>query len=423
MGSKKYTKIAIAVLHFLFIQNIFATESDSSFKVRSKKNRLQIIACPEPLHQVLKTDPTEFITITLGYGLPYPGSYIKSGKHFTSRQKEIQKILTGGRQAILIQPLPELLDQATFNELVSELKVNIFLKNAFSSQDLSDHHSGIVPVQNISHVKIRKTPTGLGHDLHYELITDYFECGNLQEYLANIEETKISFESAIQILKDSVSGLTYLHENDIAHRDIKLENILVSQQSTRLPEAGIIDFGSAISSAVTESHGLSCSQHGTLSYRPPEEIIFLIETEKTDIDDHLNSFKPAKNLNTMSMTALLQSAKRKDVWSMGVTFLRFFSKILGTDFKEIREIFPASSFDTSFAKEDCCLEKIIHLKNFINDLQVTDQTLLASAEDIDQMNQHLETLKIVLKRMLNIDVTRRISAQRAKSMIFTINNR
>ena len=69
-----------------------------------------------------------------------------------------------------------------------------------------------------------------------------------------------------QIMKEIISTLQYLHENNISHRDLKPENIIIN-----LDDLGIsikfIDFGFA---KVSNTECLSETYCGSLNYIPPE---------------------------------------------------------------------------------------------------------------------------------------------------------
>ena len=60
----------------------------------------------------------------------------------------------------------------------------------------------------------------------YYIINDYCPYGELYNQITNkFSETQISV-----IFRQIFSGLAYLHANDIIHRDLKLENILISDK-------------------------------------------------------------------------------------------------------------------------------------------------------------------------------------------------
>ena len=81
----------------------------------------------------------------------------------------------------------------------------------------------------------------------YILITEYCEGGELFDQVRNqLSETQIAV-----IFRQLLSGLAYLHSNNIVHRDLKLENILIHEieksktTGEDLFDIKIIDFGTA----------------------------------------------------------------------------------------------------------------------------------------------------------------------------------
>ena len=81
----------------------------------------------------------------------------------------------------------------------------------------------------------------------YYIITEYCEKGELYGYIKN----EYSEKQLAVLFYQVFSGLVYLHDNNIFHRDIKLENILISEIEKDLKTSQqffwikIIDFGTA----------------------------------------------------------------------------------------------------------------------------------------------------------------------------------
>jgi MAP/microtubule affinity-regulating kinase len=70
--------------------------------------------------------------------------------------------------------------------------------------------------------------------------------------------------TARRIFKQVAEGVAYLHQQNIVHRDIKLDNILV-EESTRMVK--LIDFGFSVVVAGGQRLKVFC---GTPSYMSPE---------------------------------------------------------------------------------------------------------------------------------------------------------
>ena len=66
-------------------------------------------------------------------------------------------------------------------------------------------------------------------------------------------------ESIIQFAKGMCKGLAHMHKNELAHRDIKLDNIMINKDGF---SPVIIDFGLVNSTGIRD---------GTVSYLSPEQ--------------------------------------------------------------------------------------------------------------------------------------------------------
>ena len=102
-------------------------------------------------------------------------------------------------------------------------------------------------LKKLDHPNIVKIYEFYNTKKNYFLITEYYKYGELYNYL------KYSYnETQIAVLFYQVfSGLCYLHENNILHRDLKLENIMISDIEKDINTGvdyfwiKIIDFGTA----------------------------------------------------------------------------------------------------------------------------------------------------------------------------------
>lgn len=74
------------------------------------------------------------------------------------------------------------------------------------------------------------------------LILEFADCGTLQQFSSRPEIVETGRDLAL----DVVSGLEFLHENGIAHGDLKLENVLVFTHPERRFTAKISDFSHSI---------------------------------------------------------------------------------------------------------------------------------------------------------------------------------
>lgn len=97
------------------------------------------------------------------------------------------------------------------------------------------------------------------------MVMEYIEGKDLFEVLNN---NPFSEDMALQFLKEIKKGLDYLHSNNIIHRDVKLENVMVRGGDRNKADIVIIDFEYAIET--TEKIIGIC---GTLDYLAPEMVL------------------------------------------------------------------------------------------------------------------------------------------------------
>ena len=87
----------------------------------------------------------------------------------------------------------------------------------------------------------------------------------MHHYLNETPGKKVTENLGRTIFKQIVSAIAYLHSKKIAHRDIKLENILINKHK----QIKLIDFGFALK---LEKGGTSNQHLGTPAYLAPEII-------------------------------------------------------------------------------------------------------------------------------------------------------
>lgn len=78
-----------------------------------------------------------------------------------------------------------------------------------------------------------------------------------------------SAQEAFNVIKDVVSGLAFLHINNIAHLDMKIDNILICRNEEGEIYARITDFGTSLVIYPGE-YIYSANERITYPYRPPE---------------------------------------------------------------------------------------------------------------------------------------------------------
>lgn len=111
---------------------------------------------------------------------------------------------------------------------------------------------------------------------YYYFIYEYVEGYNLLEYIKKYGQlNEIDIKS---IMKQIVNGIEFLHQNNILHCDMKLENIIINDKK----EIKIIDFDLSIVCDNDEGY-ISNNVFGTLQYIAPESYDLCIYSKKTDV--------------------------------------------------------------------------------------------------------------------------------------------
>lgn len=196
------------------------------------------------------------------------------------------------------------------------------------------------------------------------LVFPFFSGGEMYDEV--VENGAFSEEEAKTFMKRIVPALKSLHESGFVHRDIKLENILLSEGSTRqdrLKTAALTDFGYAKHLSDKDSFS---NPAGTFGYVAPEV------------------------LSTRKYTSAC------DVWSLGAVL---FSSIAGYQpFPLKTELKESSSMHEEAAAE---LEAIRH---------GTSEESWSAEMSKEKFSNCSPELKDLLKQMLEPISTRRISA-------------
>lgn len=111
------------------------------------------------------------------------------------------------------------------------------------------------------------------HDKVVSILMDFAEKGDLKKYMEGC--VKLSEQEALHIIYQILHGVEYLHARDIIHRDIKQENVLISEGET----FKLCDFGWA-SPPDDLNRNVIC---GTYEYMAPEIILQQPYDHKVDI--------------------------------------------------------------------------------------------------------------------------------------------
>ncbi|KAF0554949.1 kinase-like protein [Gigaspora margarita] len=135
-----------------------------------------------------------------------------------------------------------------------------------------DHHPNIIRFYGIT-----KDCSG-----YFNMVLQYADDGTLREYLKT-NFTRLQWTDKLRIAKEIALGLSFLHDNNIIHRDLHSKNILIHKKKPK-----IADFG--LSKLINEKTSMTSSSdcYGMLAYIEPQ--CFIIPKYRRDMKSDVYSF-------------------------------------------------------------------------------------------------------------------------------------
>jgi tRNA A-37 threonylcarbamoyl transferase component Bud32 len=118
-------------------------------------------------------------------------------------------------------------------------------------------------LKKLDHPNIIKLYETLETPKYYHLILEYVPGISLYSYLKSKPNRTLDESEAKRLFKQVLSALDYCHSNNVAHRDIKLDNIILDLRNN----VKIIDFGFSTMHSQDVKSRIFC---GTPSYMAPE---------------------------------------------------------------------------------------------------------------------------------------------------------
>ncbi|KAK2868715.1 hypothetical protein Q7C36_000586 [Tachysurus vachellii] len=133
-------------------------------------------------------------------------------------------------------------------------------------------------LQSLQHINIMALRDVFESRAEIVLVVELIRGGELFDFIASKEN--LTENEAIDFLKQILRGIGFMHSKQIAHFDLKPENIMLSDKNAEHPEIKIIDFGLAHRFIAGEEYKSLC---GTPQYIAPEVINYEPLSVSTDM--------------------------------------------------------------------------------------------------------------------------------------------
>ena len=217
--------------------------------------------------------------------------------------------------------LLRLLGKGSYGEVYLSLKQNVKklfatkkVKRKKTDDEMTKYFKNEINILRIlNHPNIVKLEEIKMDENNYYIVMEYINGGELSDYLKNYIDKygKPFSEEIVQyLMKQIISALIYIHDLNIIHRDLKLENIMVDFDNEKDKEElnmmkakiKIIDFGFAI--MLSSKFSLTNSAVGTFMYMDPK---ILKEFDNQVLVDKSRGY-----------------GKEVDIWSLGCICYQLF---------------------------------------------------------------------------------------------------
>lgn len=116
----------------------------------------------------------------------------------------------------------------------------------------------------LNHPNIVRSKIAFSDEFNYYIVLEYCPGKSIRDYLRKNEQGHLSESETRRILRDVISGLIYLHNKNIVHHDIKLENFIIGMNG----KIKIADFG--LSTILKDNDQKQYTICGTTNYFSPE---------------------------------------------------------------------------------------------------------------------------------------------------------
>lgn len=159
----------------------------------------------------------------------------------------------------------------------NEKKVLKFIKCIRKNMERIEREVEIMKIAN--HPNILQLEDSFRYGAYMCLVSKYAQNHDLQQYIDKNYPNGVPEKMAINIFKQMLEAVNYLHKLNICHRDIKLDNFLVFESDLSYPKIVLTDFGFSLQFSEDEKGEEFC---GTPEFIAPE--IYNYEPYDTSVD-------------------------------------------------------------------------------------------------------------------------------------------
>ncbi len=123
----------------------------------------------------------------------------------------------------------------------------------------------------LNHPNIVKVHNFGKYNNQYAIIMEYVNGNNLKKIL--YKRDKLPLDILVRILYEAGQGLAHIHNNNIVHKDVKPDNILVSADinTVKMTDFGIAKLPKKLWQKDIFPKGGTITKYGTISYVAPEQ--------------------------------------------------------------------------------------------------------------------------------------------------------
>ena len=228
-------------------------------------------------------------------------------------------------------------------------------------------------MKKLNHPNITKILEMFEDEKYFMIIMEYINGGNLFSFVK--KRRKLSEKTAKFLFRQIIQGIKYIHEQNIVHRDIKLENLLIDLNNN----VKICDFG--IGRKIKNKNQLLHDQCGTLMYMAPE--ILLSSKEK--------GYEPFP----------------VDIWSSGISLYIMLSGTLPFNYKNKKNEDDEEEEENE-EEEESFSEKSKSKKNEEDNFKLQYSIVYKEPKKIEKISDDARDL---LKGLLNKDPKKRLTCE------------